>query len=492
MRGPDARPASEDAVPPAPRSRLRAAARWLVGHAPQVLPAAAVLLVLVLSWKVVRTIDPHEVRRAIGALNGRWLAAAIALTALNVAVMGLYDVVVLARTGVSRRDRWTFGAIAFAWSNFLTLGPLAGPAVRLWLYRAAAVPASALRAGIAQIAIGFAGGLAAWVLAALVPYGRHGAGIAVQAACAVAIAVAAGLVLRRLQARLARRWEWAAAPAPWGRLLLVGVCAWALAAGVFALTVASAGVPLGSRTLHSFFLGQAIGVASLIPGGFGSADAFWLATLHGRPSARTAALVAYRTIYYVVPWALASLALLALAARRGVRWAGIGRAAMAAVTGGAGFVLIASAASPALAHRLAFLERRVPVHVVEASHLATTCIGVLLLVLARGLARGYRAAHRLTVAAAAVGAAALLLKGLDFEEATLLATVALLAASQAPLFRRPSHGDWIGWPGAALVVAAVFVFIAVGFATHEPRSLVAGDLWIFAHRAQTSRFGRSL
>ena len=34
-----------------------------------------------------------------------------------------------------------------------------------------------------------------------------------------------------------------------------------------------------SNLAQSFFLGQVIGVASLVPGGFGSSDAFWIAHL---------------------------------------------------------------------------------------------------------------------------------------------------------------------------------------------------------------------
>ena len=77
-------------------------------------------------------------RRARGASRARlrgWVMLACALTGLNVAVMGLYDVVAFRHTRARPLERWRYGAVAFAWSNFLTLGPLAGPAIRLWLYR---------------------------------------------------------------------------------------------------------------------------------------------------------------------------------------------------------------------------------------------------------------------------------------------------------------------------------------------------------------------
>ena len=70
-----------------------------------------------------------------------------------------------------------------------------------------------------------------------------------------------------------------------------------------------------------------------------------------------------------------------------------------------------SSASPALYARLPLLERFMPLPLVEAGHVAAAIAGLLLLVLARGLARGYRAAFRLDARAAASRAAAPMLKG---------------------------------------------------------------------------------
>ncbi len=103
-------------------------ARWLW-------PLLVVSVVVAAAWSDVRTIDYHQVRRALRDQGLWWLILAALVTVANLAIMGLYDVICLRGTRIRARDRWWTGTLAFAWSNFLTLGPLAGPAIRFWLYR---------------------------------------------------------------------------------------------------------------------------------------------------------------------------------------------------------------------------------------------------------------------------------------------------------------------------------------------------------------------
>src|SRR5207344_26626 len=132
----------------------------------------------------------------------------------------------------------------------------------------------------------------------------------------------------------------------------------------------------------------AIGLASLVPGGFGSSDAYWIARLATPAAVTTAALVAYRLIYYVLPWAAASLVLLSWATRRLSRRIELARRLVAGLVAAGGALMLVSTASPALFARLQMLEQAVPLPIVEVSHVAAALTGILLLVLARGLAKG--------------------------------------------------------------------------------------------------------
>src|SRR5262249_54872200 len=105
-------------------SRLESGGVWLVGHLSRVWPFALLAVVLALSWHALRDINPRAFRAALRSLDPNWLAAAAAITLANTGAMGLYDVIAFRHTRSTWRERWRYGAVSFAWSNFLTLGPL--------------------------------------------------------------------------------------------------------------------------------------------------------------------------------------------------------------------------------------------------------------------------------------------------------------------------------------------------------------------------------
>ena len=470
--------------------RVEGALVWVVGVGSRVWPAVAIALILWLTWGSLRGIHLREVRTALRALDGTWVLAAAILTALNVAVMGCYDVVAFRHTRSPTLQRWRYGAVAFAWSNFLTLGPIAGPAVRFWLYAPAIDRAADLQGGVVAIAIAFIAGLGGWS-AAVMAVSRTTAGFPITAA--IALAVTAALVF-------AARWtvmRFDRVGGPGFRatrpleMALVGWLDWLLAAGTFLCCVHAGSAEAPAGTLVTFFIGQIVGLVSLVPGGFGSADAYWIARLPVRSADAVAIIGAFRLIYYVVPWAIASLMLLSWATRRAQRRIEIARRVIASLVGAAGLLIIISSATPALHARLITLERVMPLPFVEAGHMAAAMIGLLLLALARGLARGYRAAFRSTLVLLWLGAVSAILKGLDWEEAVILAGVSAAAASHAALFSRRSAGRWIEGADIALATIGVAVFVVFGVLSHRA-GFGAFNRWMeLGYRFEASRFARS-
>lgn len=467
------------------------ASTWLVAHAARVWGILVVAAVLAVSWGALRGIHIHGVRAALRALDGRWLAAAAALTLANVAIMGVYDVIAFRRTRAGVLQRWRFGAVAFCWSNFLTLGPLAGPAIRLWLYRGAVDELSELHGGIVSVALAFVCGLAGWSLAALAAASAGWPAPLLAGASLLFVAVLAW-VGRRVAQRFDRFSGDASGLASTLELAVVGWLDWLLAAAVFAACVQATGADVpANRLIDRFFLGQAIGVASLIPGGFGSSDAFWIASLPLNQNVTTAALAAYRFIYYVAPWFTASLLLLSWAARESARRTALARRVIAGLVGGGGVLMILSSASPALHARLILLERFVPLPLVELGQIAAALAGLLLLVLARGLARGYRAAFKGTMVLLLLAGFSSLLKGLDWEESLTLATVGVAAWSQSTLFDRDSATDWLESVDLGLGFAALLLFVAFGVLSHHLGMSVFERWTAIGYRFQGARFLRS-
>ncbi|HEU4938597.1 MAG TPA: phosphatidylglycerol lysyltransferase domain-containing protein, partial [Vicinamibacterales bacterium] len=471
--------------------QIDAASAWVVANAPRIWGVLLLAIVLALSWHSLRGIHTREVRAVLRSLDPGPLAIAALVTVLNIAIMGFYDVMAFAETRTRAVQRWTFGAVAFCWSNFLTLGPLAGPAIRLWLYRRSVTELSELHAGIVSVIIAFVSGLAGWTAAALIAT-RIGAGMPLFALLALLFVFAAAWCGRAIARRADRFERPAAGPSRTFEMAIVGWLDWLLGATVFIACLHATGRTAPPLDLLSeFFSGQVIGLASLVPGGFGSSDAFWIARLPFDQDVTAAALGAFRLVYYVAPWCIASLVLLSWATRMSSRRIDVARRITASLVGAGGIVMILSTASPAIHARMVLMERYLPLPLVEFGQLAAALAGLILLVLARGLARGYASAYKLTIALLLVGGFASLLKGLDWEEAAVLAAIGAAAWSQSSLFDRASGADWLDWGDLAVGFAALLVFVLFGTFSHHI-DVAALQRWTaIGYRLQGARFLRT-
>ncbi len=243
--------------------------------------------------------------------------------------------------------------------------------------------------------------------------------------------------------------------------------------------------------LGLYMVALAASVLSLVPGGLGVFESIVVLLLPGvAPSQMLGALLAYRLVYYALPF-VAAVALMSLREvqqqrhRLSSAWAWTQRSldfvvpqAIALLVFGAGFLLLLSGATPAAATRLAALDRFMPLAVLEASHLAGSAVGVLLLILAHGLARRLDGAWQVTMALLGAGALASLLKGLDYEEALLLGLVALaLYGTRAQFYRKSSlvtESLSPAWLASAAIAVGASIWIGLLAYRHVP---YASELW---------------
>lgn len=227
--------------------------------------------------------------------------------------------------------------------------------------------------------------------------------------------------------------------------------------------------PFGAFVLV-YLLALAAGVLSHVPGGVGVFEAILLAAFANQLGAAplAAALLLYRLIYVVVPLLLACVLLLANEARRLL----FAQQAMKAASGLAapilsilvflsGVVLLFSGATPEIDTRLEHMGFLVPHRLIDASHFGASLIGVLCLLLAQGLRRRLSAAWMLTIVLLLVGALLSLLKGFDWEEASLLTFTATLLAMFRRSFYRPSRLMELPFSPVFLVASACVVGASV-------------------------------
>jgi len=260
--------------------------------------------------------------------------------------------------------------------------------------------------------------------------------------------------------------------------------------------------------LGIYLIAQFSGLLSHVPGGLGVVESIMVVLLkpYLDPSATLAALIAYRGVYYLLPFVLGVVLLSAYELKPyGARAVGVARGLggwapriVPQVLSGAvfltGVILLISGVTPAVHSRLAWLGDLLPLGVIELSHFIGSLAGAGLLVLAWGLWHRLDAAYGFAVALLVVGVGASLLKGGDWEEATALTCVlaALIPARRhfyrtAALSAEPLDTGWI-----LATIAVVGASLWLGLFVHKHVQYRDELWWRFALDAHAPRFLRAM
>lgn len=485
------------------------------------LTVAAVLLVAGIGFEalrlVLREVHLRDVRAALHAVDAMRIAVALGFTATSYLLLTGLDWVALRVVG--RPLPWRIAAAgsftSYTLSHNLGLSLITGGSARLRLYGAAglgfgeiaqvaAICGLAFWAGVAGAAgigllIGHGVALGPVVLDATVARGLGGVLVAL---LAVLPALRASGVTTLGPARLH-----VALPS-------LGQMAALAALSLADLTVASAALfvltPVDTAAAFPAFVvayAVAVVVALLlhVPGGLGVFETVVLATVPGDRPALFAALLLYRLIYYLLPLLVAAIGIAAAEGwrlrhpiRRGLSYvdrAGqwLAPSAVTVLVFVAGFVLLVSGALPGVKDRLSDLDAMLPLPFIEGSHMAGSLIGTAMLLVAPALnARlrsGWAAARLLLVG----GAIFSLLKGLDYEEASLQLIVAgVLQYCRASFYREGGIlTDRPRWPWLVAAAAALALSIWAGFFAYK-RTPYSDDLWWrFALNGNAPRFLRA-
>ena len=251
-----------------------------------------------------------------------------------------------------------------------------------------------------------------------------------------------------------------------------------------------------------YLLALAAGAVSNVPGGIGVFEFVLLLLMPAVPKDRlVGALIAYRAIYYFAPFGIALVLLGAhevwIHRAPVVRLARVVRAFLTAVTPQAiaiavflaGAVLLFSGATPGMGNRLTLLHNFVPLSVLELSHLLGSVVGVGLLIIAHGLYRRLHTAWWITIWLLCAGILLSLLKGFDYEEATILAVVVIMLTSARSRFRRRASLIEQHYSSAWIVAFFLVLLLAAWLVLFAYRHLpYANELWWqFAFEASAPR-----
>lgn len=459
----------------------------------------------------------HDFLAAVEALPATRVVLAVALTIASYLLLTLYDLLGLRYAGrtlpYGRVALTSFTAYVFSYNiGFNVLG---GAAVRYRLYSNWGVSpleigkvvlfcASTFWLGMAAVA----GGTLVAVDPAAVPIPLPTWSLRLLGAGALALVAAYPWCAHASRRPLRVAGAQVSLPSAWIALAQIGLAVTDLLLAVSVLYALFPGSDVGFAAFIGVYLvAIAAALVSHVPGGLGVFETMMLLGLPtAAPEPRLLAmLLAYRIIYYILPF---MLGLVAIGVQSLIHWrehlAGAVSAASTvvraiaprALTFGAffgGIVLLASGATPTLRGRLTWLSEILPLGVLELSHFLASVAGAGLLFLARGLQLRLNAAWGATLVLLVSGAIFSLAKGFDFEEATvLLVMAAALAGSRKHFHRRSSLWDQRfspGWIVAILLVLCGTTWLGLFAYKHVEYS---NDLWwTFEFKRDAPRFLRA-
>ncbi|KGM99991.1 bifunctional lysylphosphatidylglycerol flippase/synthetase MprF [Clostridium botulinum] len=228
----------------------------------------------------------------------------------------------------------------------------------------------------------------------------------------------------------------------------VSIIEWTTA-GTFlwAISIAFTGNITYFEALGVFAVAGAAGIISLLPGGVGAFDlvcARGLQLMGTTPNKAIAILIVYRIFYYAVPWFLGVI--LSLRDMREIlpttaipktfsSWQKVwvknykeisdfGVIALSILVFFCGAILLLSAAIPSVSYRVKIISKLTSFTFMRFSHRLSIMIGVMLVVLSKGIREHLKRAYSLTIILLLTGSLFTFAKGLDYEEAIFLLIVA--------------------------------------------------------------------
>ncbi len=470
---------------------------------------------LIVLWHQLSEVTWAALSAHVVATPHRALVLALLLTTLSYVTLSGYDVLAMLYIG-KRLPRGRVGWVSFlayAVANNVGFAALTGASVRYRFYTRWGLTAEDLSLIVLSNAVACWLGLLMLGGISLVSSAPAVAALPLPAWVApigwACIAVALAYMLVVAVWRVPVRVRGFSVPAPRMRLtiaqLMVSVIDWTLAGGVLYVLLPASPATFVD-VLGAFLLAQLLGLVSHVPGGIGVFEGSVVFGLSPflTPAQLVPALVVYRAIYYLLPLTVALVGLVIDEARlrraHAIRLAAsIGRVTerltpqmLATFTFVAGVMLLFSGATPAEADRLRWLDRVLPLGVIEASHVTGSVAGAVLLLLSQGLSRRLDAAYYLTIVTVTAGVVASLLKGFDYEEALLLGGLVIVLRLARPAFNRKAafFATRFSTPWIAAVAAALVASVWLGLFAFKHVEYSQDLWWQFELAGNASRFLR--
>lgn len=495
---------------------------WLKKYQYFLLPVAGIAIILLAIYvleSMLQNTSRTQTLAAFHSISWTTIGLAVFFTFLSYVAVALYDVVAvetIAPNHIPKRLAAVAGAAGYAISNALGFSLLTGGALRYRIYAAEGISLADIGkiVGTSWFAIWFA--LIIMVGAAMLIDPQD---VPWLSTIDPRIDIVAGIVilggigwliywLSHSERNINIGSFSLRLPNSKGALIQIfaGLVDVGAAAATLYVLMPDGAVPSFAVFAIVYVIAIVLGIASHAPGGLGAFEATIIAGLGlgGNPDA-LAGLLAYRVIYTVMPLVTATAGILvwevlrrrhmlgkqARYAKRFVEPLIPGLAASIIFLGG--IILLISGATPDKRYRVELLADIFPETLVEMSHLAASLVGVMLLIVARGLVKRLERAWVAAIGLLLSGAVFSLAKGLDWEEAIILCLLAVtLWGFRDSFYRRPiSRTFELSWNWIATVCTTLIVSTWLGFFVYRHVEYSNDLWWDFAWNGNAPRFMRA-
>ncbi|WP_141504938.1 bifunctional lysylphosphatidylglycerol flippase/synthetase MprF [Paenibacillus luteus] len=473
------------------------------------LPFAIFALVYWEGQKEFKAIDWGTTLHYLHHMSPKTVLTMLGISFFAVSIMNTYDFLIRKQFhfSIGVWDTFRYGWIANTSNNLIGFAGLTGAGLRTILYRNRNIPMNSIAASVAFLStITFTGlSVLAWLsivgIFPIKPLLQEHPWLA-YATWGVALYLPLFLLIQRTT--LFSKWfnrnqgqlNWRITAASIGASFLewffAGLAFWLI--GEMIVPGLSFTHAIGIYTIAAI-----AGIVSLAPGGIGGFDLTAILGLQllGYPPEKCAViLVLFRLLYYIIPW-LIGLMLAAFefpiyrkrsdpsegsTMERALnlwqiiwRWPGqfkligeVGAWSLGKLVFASGIILLLSAATPGMLYRIHFTEELLSLPIMRLSHQLSVIIGIMLIVLSRGISLRVKRAYYWALLLLCSGALFTLAKAFDYEEAIFLLLVALLLWVSRHRFYRVAIplGKWsaLGWGIITLLI--VYGYSVIGSLIH--------------------------
>ena len=485
-------------------------------------PFFGMLLFALALWVLhyeLRTYHVHDIVGHLHELPARHVLLALSLTIISYLIMTGYDALALryVQHPLSYNKTALASFIAYAFSNNMGFGMIAGGSVRYRLYSAWGLSTLEVTKVVAfcslTLWLGFLtlGGVVFLIEPLRIPETLHLPFTSLHFVGGFFLILVGSYFLLGIFRKKPfgiRDWE-LDLPSTGVSLAQTGLALvdWAIAGSVlYVLLPASLMLPYPGF-LCIFLLAQVAGMISQVPGGLGVFETVMVLLLSPRVSASASlgSLIVYRGIYYILPLVIAAALLGSQEVLRKAhiirqfsrifgRWiSSLAPDILAFTTFVSGTILLLSGATPAVKWRIMWLKTFLPLAVIETTHFVGSVVGAGLLLLARSLQRRIDVAYIFASTLLGLGIVSSLLKGFDYEEAIVLSVMlGALLPCRKYFYRRGaliSEPLGVGWVVA--IIAVLVCSIWIGFFSHKHVEYSNDLWWKFSVSGDAPRFLRA-